>query len=152
AACYLASPCHVSDSAITLRGPIRSSRWRHARRQMFGSSLSSHRSRSNRTKTYRCGRIALSFALAAGLLSATVAIASASTADPADGSSTLSMQRAGELAQSSDQPVEVTDETTETSQVMANPDGTYTLTSDLTPVRVKQGDTWRPVDTTLQQN
>ncbi|AHH98644.1 LamG-like jellyroll fold domain-containing protein [Kutzneria albida] len=32
---------------------------------------------------------------------------------------------------------------------MANPDGTFTLHSDLRPIRVKRGQAWKPVDTTL---
>ncbi|ADJ47281.1 LamG domain-containing protein [Amycolatopsis mediterranei S699] len=46
-------------------------------------------------------------------------------------------------------PVEVTSETTETSQVMANPDGSWTMTQYVHPVRVKQAGAWAPVDTTL---
>ncbi|MFF1609654.1 LamG-like jellyroll fold domain-containing protein [Amycolatopsis sp. NPDC058278] len=40
-------------------------------------------------------------------------------------------------------------ETTETSQVMANPDGSWTMTQYVHPVRVKQAGAWAPVDTTL---
>lgn len=49
-------------------------------------------------------------------------------------------------------PVEVASETTETMQVMANPDGSFTMTSNLHPVRVRKDGTWVPIDTTLQQN
>ncbi len=45
--------------------------------------------------------------------------------------------------------VEVASETTETSQTLANPDGSWTMTQYVHPVRVKQGATWAPVDTTL---
>ncbi|MEV6823393.1 LamG domain-containing protein [Amycolatopsis sp. NPDC051102] len=40
-------------------------------------------------------------------------------------------------------------ETTETSQTMANPDGSWTMTQYVHPVRVKQAAGWTPVDTTL---
>jgi len=40
-------------------------------------------------------------------------------------------------------------ETTETSQVTANPDGTFTLTESSTPVRVLKGGAWVPVSTAL---
>ncbi|MGW2145102.1 DNRLRE domain-containing protein [Nonomuraea bangladeshensis] len=43
----------------------------------------------------------------------------------------------------------VTDETTETSLTYVNPDGTITQELSAQPARVKQGDTWTPVDTTL---
>ena len=48
--------------------------------------------------------------------------------------------------------MEVADATTETSQVMAEPDGSFTLTSTLTPVRVRQNGSWRGIDTTLRAN
>ncbi|MFF1612294.1 LamG-like jellyroll fold domain-containing protein [Amycolatopsis sp. NPDC058278] len=40
-------------------------------------------------------------------------------------------------------------ETTETSQVMANPDGSWTMTQYVHPVRVRQAGAWAPVDATL---
>lgn len=55
-------------------------------------------------------------------------------------------------AQATGEPVEVTDSTTETSQVFANPDGTFTLKSNQRPVRVQQDGVWRPIDTTLHVN
>ncbi|MEU0529105.1 LamG-like jellyroll fold domain-containing protein [Amycolatopsis tolypomycina] len=56
---------------------------------------------------------------------------------------------AAAYAREGDKPVEVTSETTETSQVMANPDGSWTMTQYVHPVRVKQAGAWAPVDTTL---
>ena len=47
--------------------------------------------------------------------------------------------------------VEVASETTETTQVLANPDGSWTMTQYVHPVRVKQGTAWVPVDSTLVQ-
>ncbi|MFG6195093.1 DNRLRE domain-containing protein [Nonomuraea sp. JJY05] len=43
----------------------------------------------------------------------------------------------------------VTDETTESTLTYVNPDGTITLETASGPVRVKQGDRWNPIDTTL---
>lgn len=42
--------------------------------------------------------------------------------------------------------------TTPNSIVMANPDGTYTLTSTVDPVRTRKNGSWVPIDTTLQRN
>ncbi len=47
-------------------------------------------------------------------------------------------------------PVEVADRRTETTQLFVNPDGTRTEERALAPVRVRRGDTWVPVDLTLQ--
>lgn len=68
---------------------------------------------------------------------------SVDTADEA--SATRTAQRTGK-------PVEVLDQTTENTQVLANPDGTFTLKSHRRAVRVKQNGVWRPIDTTLHAN
>ncbi|WP_422732959.1 LamG-like jellyroll fold domain-containing protein [Micromonospora sp. WMMD558] len=47
--------------------------------------------------------------------------------------------------------VEVANRRSETTQVFANADGTLTEEQALAPVRVRQGDTWVPVDLTLQR-
>ncbi|NBE79940.1 LamG-like jellyroll fold domain-containing protein [Micromonospora rubida] len=47
--------------------------------------------------------------------------------------------------------VEVMNRRTETTQVFANPDGTLTAEQALAPVRVRVGDTWKPVDLTLER-
>ena len=52
-------------------------------------------------------------------------------------------------ARAGDKPVEVSSETTETSRTVANPDGSWTATQYVHPVRVKQGAGWVPIDTTL---
>ncbi|GAA3375834.1 VCBS repeat-containing protein [Streptomyces sannanensis] len=52
-------------------------------------------------------------------------------------------------AKSSGKPVEIVERRTETSEVYVNPSGTTTVTTHLVPVRVRQGDTWVPVDTDL---
>jgi hypothetical protein len=53
------------------------------------------------------------------------------------------------LARRTGEPVEVAAKTTETTQVMANPDGTFTLRSSAEPTRVKKDGAWRDIDTTL---
>ncbi|MET7282666.1 LamG-like jellyroll fold domain-containing protein [Kribbella sp. NPDC005582] len=59
-------------------------------------------------------------------------------------------QEAAKFAAASGAPVEIADRTTELSQTFANPDGSLTAKVSNAPVRVKQGDTWRAVDTTLE--
>ncbi len=68
-----------------------------------------------------------------------------STADSstADSSATEQARRTGA-------PVELADRTTETSQVLANPDGTFTLRASQRAVRVRRDGAWRAVDTTLR--
>ncbi|WP_406631904.1 LamG-like jellyroll fold domain-containing protein [Amycolatopsis sp. WGS_07] len=45
--------------------------------------------------------------------------------------------------------VEATASTTETRQVIANPSGTFTMTTSARPVRVRRGNGWAPIDLTL---
>ncbi|MBB5792120.1 FG-GAP-like repeat-containing protein [Streptomyces caelestis] len=52
-------------------------------------------------------------------------------------------------ARASGKPVEVVENRTESSETYVNPSGTLTVTRHMTPVRVKQGGTWVPVDTAL---
>ncbi|MFC0436458.1 LamG-like jellyroll fold domain-containing protein [Kutzneria buriramensis] len=46
--------------------------------------------------------------------------------------------------------VEVAGEGSETSKVMANPDGTFTMSTYTAPVRVKRGSAWVPIETSLK--
>jgi hypothetical protein len=46
--------------------------------------------------------------------------------------------------------VEVLSERTEFSQTFVNPDGSFTFEESIEPVRVRQGSSWVPVDTTLK--
>lgn len=52
-------------------------------------------------------------------------------------------------AQSTGQPVPVESARSETSDLVANPDGTLTLTEHTEPIRVRRSGRWIPVDTTL---
>lgn len=55
-------------------------------------------------------------------------------------------------AKATGQPVQVTADTTENTDVVANPDGTFTSHSMLLPVRTMRNGAWTPIDTTLQTN
>ncbi|MTD56100.1 hypothetical protein [Amycolatopsis pithecellobii] len=59
---------------------------------------------------------------------------------------------ASDIAAQTGKPVEVSAETTPTRQVMANPDRSFTLTSNRVPVRAQKNGTWVPIDTTLHAN
>lgn len=54
-----------------------------------------------------------------------------------------------QLAAKTGEPVAVPENTTSTSRVVANPDGTFTLTQHVEPVRVRTASGWNPVDLTL---
>ncbi|WP_370943433.1 LamG-like jellyroll fold domain-containing protein [Amycolatopsis sp. cg5] len=56
---------------------------------------------------------------------------------------------AAKWARQGNKKVLLTSKTTETSQTFANPDGSWTKTQYVHPVRVKQGADWTPVDPTL---
>ncbi|MBA8926786.1 hypothetical protein BC739_003992 [Kutzneria viridogrisea] len=68
---------------------------------------------------------------------------------PANPTGPKAEANASQRAHDTGTAVEVADQTTQTRQVMANPDGTFTLHSTLSPVRVKRGTGWIPIDTTL---
>lgn len=73
---------------------------------------------------------------------------------PASGTSSApsAEQAASAKAEETGTAVEVTSRTSETVKVMANPDGTFTLTSNAVPVRVKKNGAWTPIDATLTAN
>lgn len=56
------------------------------------------------------------------------------------------------LAQTTEEPVEVTSMTTETNQVFARPDGLFQLEAHRNAVRTDINGDWEPIDTTLQVN
>jgi hypothetical protein len=72
----------------------------------------------------------------------------AATGDAPDGST----QAAQQQAQETGQPVVVDDLTTQTSQTVALPDGSFALTTDAQPVRVHKDGRWQAVDATLTVN
>src|SRR5262245_12562297 len=86
--------------------------------------------------------------VAVGVAALVQAPASAAAAGPTP---TVEPRQQDELGQArrTGKPVEVAAETTETTRVMANPDGTFTLRSSAMPTRVRKDGAWREVDTTL---
>ena len=93
-------------------------------------------------------------ALVLGLLATTGAPAFAdgsATTTPtiADSQSSATSADASEIAQAHDHGVTVSDETTPTSLLTANPDGSFTVTQDTIPVRTQQAGQWIPVETDL---
>ncbi|WP_460443760.1 LamG-like jellyroll fold domain-containing protein [Amycolatopsis cihanbeyliensis] len=73
--------------------------------------------------------------------------AGAERADPESPEVTAALSAAEEAGE----PVAVESETTEYSEVEANPDGTLTLRQSHEPQRVRRNDQWVPVDLTLQR-
>ncbi|WP_073501592.1 hypothetical protein [Actinacidiphila paucisporea] len=61
-------------------------------------------------------------------------------------------QSAQQQAEQTGQPVVVDALTTTTTETVAQPDGTFSLTSYTSPVRVRKDNSWRAVDATLQAN
>ncbi|MFB9627401.1 LamG-like jellyroll fold domain-containing protein [Nonomuraea helvata] len=70
----------------------------------------------------------------------------------ADSTGPAPEQAAVVAARASGKPVEVTALTSETRQVVANPNGRLTATFNAQPARVRRAGTWVPVDTTLRVN
>ncbi|MFD9594587.1 LamG-like jellyroll fold domain-containing protein [Kitasatospora sp. NPDC059973] len=62
------------------------------------------------------------------------------------------MRAASERAKKERKPVAVEELTSETTQTVANADGTFTLTDHVQPVRVKRDGSWSAVDATLGRN
>ncbi|WP_112270643.1 hypothetical protein [Lentzea terrae] len=80
----------------------------------------------------------------AGTLIGSVATASAAVPDEVRDAAS-----AEKLAKQSGKSIVIGAETTETSQVKANPDGTRTLVTHTHPVRVQRNNTWTDVDLNL---
>lgn len=68
---------------------------------------------------------------------------------PAPPTNQAAEDTAGAQAKATGKPVEVTADATETRQIVANPDGTFTLNATAKPTRVKRGNEWVLVDPTL---
>ncbi|MFD0327555.1 hypothetical protein ACFQZC_03265 [Streptacidiphilus monticola] len=102
---------------------------------------------------------ALAAAMALGGLAAPAHAAGEPLPDPAPSagtgpstSSDSAMARATAQAAATGKPVAVESATTETQQVTANPDGSFTFTDSLLPARVKRNGAWRPVSAALVAN
>ncbi|MEO7260287.1 MAG: hypothetical protein ABI047_03360, partial [Jatrophihabitantaceae bacterium] len=81
-----------------------------------------------------------------------VAVAAPGSTSTAVTTADTATDTASDQAQSTGQPVEVVELTTPTSRVMAEPNGTFTLTSSREPVRVSRAGQWTPIDATLTRN
>ncbi|MGW7189056.1 LamG-like jellyroll fold domain-containing protein, partial [Streptomyces sp. NPDC054838] len=77
------------------------------------------------------------------------ALATNGTAAPAPAGSMLAAQQE---AAAKREAVPVDSLTTQTSDTVANPDGSFTSTTHLKPVRIRKGGSWTPVDATLRKN
>src|SRR5438309_498016 len=80
-----------------------------------------------------------------GFAAGTAPVSTISPDFPADAKSAPSSDLALRLAQAYQHPVEVSSETTETSQVTAQPDGTLLSQSFAEPVRVDVDGAWQPI-------
>ncbi|WP_181442251.1 ricin-type beta-trefoil lectin domain protein [Streptomyces tateyamensis] len=78
--------------------------------------------------------------------------ATADPANPTAGTPSSPVQLAQAQAKSSGKPVTVDALTTETSLTVANPDGTFTQSQNVQPVRVKKNGAWTETDSTLAKN
>ncbi|QCV96300.1 hypothetical protein [Acidipropionibacterium acidipropionici] len=94
-------------------------------------------------------RVALS-GLAIGCVLALLPLqADPAHADEDSAAPTAAEALAAKQAASDGRPVVVKGTTSQRSQTVANPDGTFTLTASRGPVRVRDGEGWTPIDTTL---
>lgn len=95
-------------------------------------------------------RAAVVAGLPVALLATLMPLAGGAYADTAPSLPTSSgADSAVAQAEATGAPVEVSDLTTETTQVMAQPDGTFVLTANRSPVRARRGTGWAPIDTAL---
>jgi hypothetical protein len=101
---------------------------------------------------FRLGALFVVLAVAFGVLPATAFVspqlAAAATATPVPDSASDAVT-AVQYAMQGRKKVLVNDQTTETAETVANPDGTLTETSHVRPVRVRQGSGWATPDSTL---
>ncbi len=92
------------------------------------------------------GALAIGLSLTSPMLTAPAAAAAPSVPDAvADPATAL------KLAHQANKQIEVTSKTTESSDTVANPDGTWTLSTHAQPVRMRQNGGWVSLDATLVQ-
>ncbi|SEF36123.1 hypothetical protein SAMN05421837_109280 [Amycolatopsis pretoriensis] len=94
--------------------------------------------------------------LAAAVATSTALPAAAAPAPAVPGTSsaptTPAERTALDTAVATGRPVVLPDQTTETREVLVNPDGTFTMRSSAAPQRVRRDGRWIPVDTSLRTN
>jgi hypothetical protein len=95
----------------------------------------------------RAVRRAVSMVVVGGLL---VGVSSAAPVPVRGGAVTEA--EASSVARQENRPVRVESEVDETTEVLANPDGTLTMIQHVRPVRVRRAGGWVDVDTTLTRN
>ena len=98
--------------------------------------------------------LAASATVAATLIATPIAAAGPSepaNTDAAPAAPQTPTQAAFATARRTGHPIEVTDQTTERSQVFADPDGKLHLIATREPTRVRKHGTWTPIDTTLRR-
>jgi hypothetical protein len=83
------------------------------------------------------------------LAAAPFAPSPSSWAAPTPAPSGMDEEHARVAAAASHSRVVVTAMTNQTRRVVANPDGSFTMTESVLPIRVRRGAGWVPVDTTL---
>jgi Concanavalin A-like lectin/glucanases superfamily len=88
-------------------------------------------------------------AYAAGTNGTSSGTKTASSSSSAAASSVLTQAQASAQARKTGKAVPVTGETTDSSTLTANANGTYTLTQSTEPVRKFVGGSWKPLDATL---
>lgn len=106
---------------------------------------------TRRLRTSLVGLVGTSLCIGVGLVLPGVSASHAAPASVAravaDGD--LSFDEASSQAKASGVPVEVTEATTETNQVLARPDGTFELEAHRDAVRTDIHGSWEPIDTDL---
>lgn len=102
-----------------------------------------------RTATVAATLVALLAAGMSGVPAAGKAVASGAATDRDDDGPALSMADARAKAAKSGKPVEILSLRDERSSTVANPDGTFTSTEYVQPVRVRKNGAWTDIDTTL---
>src|SRR5436190_6766056 len=89
-------------------------------------------------------------AAAGGTVAVAGGVAAAQAVRPQAPTSAEDVVSARAFAKESGRRVEINGPKTETTQVFANPSGTFTSEQSAVPVRVRRNGTWVPVDTTLK--
>ncbi|MFG1609857.1 FG-GAP-like repeat-containing protein [Actinoplanes sp. NPDC049265] len=105
------------------------------------------------TRARRCLAALIAFTLGtSGVVATTTGPASAEPPPVPARPHELTAHEASERATTTGQAVEATEAANDTDTLMANPDGTMTLSRSASPTRARVGDEWKDLDPTLVQN